>query len=256
MCWIGEPPEQGGRKQGRSPWTSPNSHPSSCLQLQVAATTKKTPNSRIPNYLSLTSQLLCQVHNITMHEFRKCQTPAATACTTTRMMASSPTLAPSSPTPGRGPVHGGCGLVASSGNPIPSIFLRRRAHPPDSPAGIKAVAWTLPPSTKEGVSSRRWRRPCSTSYFVVPAIRGVPLKTVPSPFCFFYYLLLLLLLIGLCMVQWIQHDASAAITCFLVYHPGTMGASSSSSIPSYCTTAGVHTPYSFWSISTSYCSSW
>ncbi|XP_045087949.1 uncharacterized protein [Aegilops tauschii subsp. strangulata] len=188
-------------------------------------------------------------------EFRKCQTPAATACTTTRMMASSPTLAPSSPTPGRGPVHGGCGLVASSGNPIPSIFLRRRAHPPDSPAGIKAVAWTLPPSTKEGVSSRRWRRPCSTSYFVVPAIRGVPLKTVPSPFCFFYYLLLLLLLIGLCMVQWIQHDASAAITCFLVYHPGTMGASSSSSIPSYCTTAGVHTPYSFWSISTSYCSS-
>ncbi|KAM3189725.1 hypothetical protein ACQJBY_068165 [Aegilops geniculata] len=74
-------------------------------------------------------------------------------------------------------------------------------------------------------------------------------------------LLLLLLptvavvVIGLCTVQWIQHDASAAITCFLVYHLGTMGASSSSSIPSYCTTAGVHTPYSFWSISTSYCSS-
>uniref|UniRef100_A0A0A9CER0 Uncharacterized protein n=1 Tax=Arundo donax TaxID=35708 RepID=A0A0A9CER0_ARUDO len=35
--------------------------------LQVAATTKKTPNSRIPNYLSLSSQLLCQVHNITLH---------------------------------------------------------------------------------------------------------------------------------------------------------------------------------------------
>ncbi|XP_044968090.1 auxin response factor 11 isoform X2 [Hordeum vulgare subsp. vulgare] len=34
---------------------------------QVAATTKKTPNSRIPNYPSLPSQLLCQVHNITMH---------------------------------------------------------------------------------------------------------------------------------------------------------------------------------------------
>ncbi|XP_044392275.1 uncharacterized protein [Triticum aestivum] len=33
----------------------------------VAATTKKTPNSRIPNYPSLPSQLLCQVHNITMH---------------------------------------------------------------------------------------------------------------------------------------------------------------------------------------------
>ena len=30
-------------------------------------------------------------------------------------------------------------------------------------------------------------------------------------------------------VQWIQHDASAAITCFLVYHPGTMGPSSTSS---------------------------
>ncbi|KAI4996154.1 hypothetical protein ZWY2020_041295 [Hordeum vulgare] len=29
--------------------------------------TKKTPNSRIPNYPSLPSQLLCQVHNITMH---------------------------------------------------------------------------------------------------------------------------------------------------------------------------------------------
>ncbi|KAE8785222.1 Auxin response factor 11 [Hordeum vulgare] len=35
---------------------------------QVTATTKKTPNSRIPNYPSLPSQLLCQVHNITMHE--------------------------------------------------------------------------------------------------------------------------------------------------------------------------------------------
>ncbi|KAJ1273329.1 hypothetical protein BS78_06G271700 [Paspalum vaginatum] len=34
---------------------------------QVAATTKKTPNSRIPNYPSLPSQLLCQVHNITLH---------------------------------------------------------------------------------------------------------------------------------------------------------------------------------------------
>ncbi|KAF8660332.1 hypothetical protein HU200_057909 [Digitaria exilis] len=34
---------------------------------QVAATTKKTPNSRIPNYPSLSSQLLCQVHNITLH---------------------------------------------------------------------------------------------------------------------------------------------------------------------------------------------
>ncbi|KAE8784502.1 Auxin response factor 11 [Hordeum vulgare] len=34
---------------------------------QVAATTKKTPNSRIPNYPSLPSQLLCQVHDITMH---------------------------------------------------------------------------------------------------------------------------------------------------------------------------------------------
>ncbi|KAI5004769.1 hypothetical protein ZWY2020_032012 [Hordeum vulgare] len=34
---------------------------------QVAATTKKTPNSCIPNYPSLPSQLLCQVHNITMH---------------------------------------------------------------------------------------------------------------------------------------------------------------------------------------------
>jgi hypothetical protein len=35
--------------------------------LQVAATTRKTPNSRIPNYPSLSSQLLCQVHNITLH---------------------------------------------------------------------------------------------------------------------------------------------------------------------------------------------
>lgn len=35
--------------------------------LQVAATTKKIPNSRIPNYPSLPSQLLCQVHNITLH---------------------------------------------------------------------------------------------------------------------------------------------------------------------------------------------
>ncbi|KAG8043824.1 hypothetical protein GUJ93_ZPchr0458g22691 [Zizania palustris] len=34
---------------------------------QVAATTKKIPNSRIPNYPNLPSQLLCQVHNITMH---------------------------------------------------------------------------------------------------------------------------------------------------------------------------------------------
>ncbi|XP_062186124.1 auxin response factor 11-like isoform X2 [Phragmites australis] len=34
---------------------------------QVAATTRKTPNSRIPNYPSLPSQLLCQVHNITLH---------------------------------------------------------------------------------------------------------------------------------------------------------------------------------------------
>ncbi|PAN40600.1 hypothetical protein PAHAL_7G327300 [Panicum hallii] len=34
---------------------------------QVAATTKKVPNSRIPNYPSLPSQLLCQVHNITLH---------------------------------------------------------------------------------------------------------------------------------------------------------------------------------------------
>jgi auxin response factor len=35
--------------------------------LQVAATTRKTPNSRIPNYPSLSSQLLCQVRNITLH---------------------------------------------------------------------------------------------------------------------------------------------------------------------------------------------
>jgi hypothetical protein len=35
--------------------------------LQVAATTKKIPNSRIPNYPSLPPQLLCQVHNITLH---------------------------------------------------------------------------------------------------------------------------------------------------------------------------------------------
>ncbi|KQJ85161.2 auxin response factor 11 isoform X2 [Brachypodium distachyon] len=34
---------------------------------QVAATTRKVPNSRIPNYPNLPSQLLCQVHNITMH---------------------------------------------------------------------------------------------------------------------------------------------------------------------------------------------
>ncbi|AQK46980.1 Auxin response factor 5 [Zea mays] len=34
---------------------------------QVAATTKKIPNSRIPNYPSLPPQLLCQVHNITLH---------------------------------------------------------------------------------------------------------------------------------------------------------------------------------------------
>ncbi|KAL5215734.1 hypothetical protein ABZP36_007135 [Zizania latifolia] len=34
---------------------------------QVAATTKKIPNSRIPNYPNLPSQLLCQVHNITLH---------------------------------------------------------------------------------------------------------------------------------------------------------------------------------------------
>lgn len=34
---------------------------------QVAATTRKIPNSRIPNYPNLPSQLLCQVHNITMH---------------------------------------------------------------------------------------------------------------------------------------------------------------------------------------------
>ncbi|CAM0902255.1 unnamed protein product [Alopecurus aequalis] len=34
---------------------------------QVAATTRKIPNSRIPNYPSLPSQLLCQVHSITMH---------------------------------------------------------------------------------------------------------------------------------------------------------------------------------------------
>jgi hypothetical protein len=37
----------------------------SCMQ--VAATTRKTPNSRIPNYPSLSSQLLCQLHNITLH---------------------------------------------------------------------------------------------------------------------------------------------------------------------------------------------
>jgi hypothetical protein len=34
---------------------------------QVAATTRKIPNSRIPNYPNLPSQLLCQVHSITMH---------------------------------------------------------------------------------------------------------------------------------------------------------------------------------------------
>uniref|UniRef100_A0A0D9WAT5 Uncharacterized protein n=1 Tax=Leersia perrieri TaxID=77586 RepID=A0A0D9WAT5_9ORYZ len=34
---------------------------------QVAATTRKIPNSRIPNYPNLPSQLLCQVHNITLH---------------------------------------------------------------------------------------------------------------------------------------------------------------------------------------------
>ncbi|KAL6844414.1 hypothetical protein ACP4OV_026087 [Aristida adscensionis] len=34
---------------------------------QVAATTRKTLNCRIPNYPSLPSQLLCQVHNITLH---------------------------------------------------------------------------------------------------------------------------------------------------------------------------------------------
>ncbi|KAL6651860.1 hypothetical protein ACP70R_010785 [Stipagrostis hirtigluma subsp. patula] len=34
---------------------------------QVAATTRKTLNSRVPNYPSLPSQLLCQVHNITLH---------------------------------------------------------------------------------------------------------------------------------------------------------------------------------------------
>ncbi|KAJ1260484.1 hypothetical protein BS78_10G236200 [Paspalum vaginatum] len=38
---------------------------------QVAATTKKIPNSRIPNYPSLPSQLLCQVHNITLHADRE-----------------------------------------------------------------------------------------------------------------------------------------------------------------------------------------
>ncbi|XP_044358797.1 endochitinase A [Triticum aestivum] len=41
----------------------------------------------------------------TSSEFPKCLTPTATACTTRRMMASSLTPAPSSPTPGRGPVH-------------------------------------------------------------------------------------------------------------------------------------------------------
>ncbi|KAI5016921.1 hypothetical protein ZWY2020_037299 [Hordeum vulgare] len=35
--------------------------------VKVAATTKKTPNPHIPNYPSLPSQLLCQVHNINMH---------------------------------------------------------------------------------------------------------------------------------------------------------------------------------------------
>ncbi|XP_037461799.1 uncharacterized protein LOC119332748 isoform X1 [Triticum dicoccoides] len=39
----------------------------SFVSVKVAATTKKTPNTRIPNYPSLPSQLLCQVHNITMH---------------------------------------------------------------------------------------------------------------------------------------------------------------------------------------------
>ncbi|KAM0893188.1 hypothetical protein ACQ4PT_025274 [Festuca glaucescens] len=34
---------------------------------QVAATTRKIPNSRIPNYPNLPSQLLCQVHSLTMH---------------------------------------------------------------------------------------------------------------------------------------------------------------------------------------------
>jgi hypothetical protein len=37
------------------------------MPLQVAATTRKIPNSRIPNYPNLPSQLLCQVHNITLH---------------------------------------------------------------------------------------------------------------------------------------------------------------------------------------------
>ncbi|OEL30198.1 Auxin response factor 11 [Dichanthelium oligosanthes] len=41
--------------------------PAMAVLLQVAATTKKIPNSRIPNYPSLPSQLLCQVHNITLH---------------------------------------------------------------------------------------------------------------------------------------------------------------------------------------------
>uniref|UniRef100_A0A8R7TKQ6 Uncharacterized protein n=1 Tax=Triticum urartu TaxID=4572 RepID=A0A8R7TKQ6_TRIUA len=38
-------------------------------------------------------------------EFPKCPTPTAMTCTTRRMMASSPTPTPSSPTPGRSPVH-------------------------------------------------------------------------------------------------------------------------------------------------------
>ncbi|XP_037471460.1 uncharacterized protein LOC119345518 [Triticum dicoccoides] len=100
----------------------------------------------------------------TSSEFPKCLTLTATACTTRRMMASSPTPAPSSPTPGRGPVHDSA---------LPLLLL-------------------------------------------LPTVAVV--------------------------ADWSMHD--------------TMGASSSSSIPSYCTTAGVHSPYSSWSIWTSYCSSW
>lgn len=37
---------------------------------QVTASTRKTANSHIPNYPSLSSQLMCQVHNVTLHADR------------------------------------------------------------------------------------------------------------------------------------------------------------------------------------------
>lgn len=37
------------------------------IKIQVAATTNKEVDGHIPNYPSLPAQLICQLHNVTMH---------------------------------------------------------------------------------------------------------------------------------------------------------------------------------------------